>query len=199
MRDVRKETLDEDLRVLDNRISLSKWLIVGSGLILPSIYFVWFSYHSIPISIDSGDWGTLGDFIGGILNPLIAFSAFYWLTRSVRIQKEELGQTRATLDETLDAQSAQIKISALTALISSATSEIDVLHTRLTYLCAQFKTDDVTGILNLEGEWISIEAARTRIAAINSEISIQLQRRYTYEVYILNLLQSAEIDNNTPP
>lgn len=193
-----KKTLDEDLKALDNRIHLSKWLIVGSGLILPSIYFVWFAYHSIPVSVDSGDWGTLGDFVGGILNPLIAFSAFYWLTRSVRIQKEELGQTRATLNETLAAQSAQIKISALTALISSATNEIDVLHTRLTYLCEQFKTDDVTGISNLEGEWISIEAARNQIAKINSEISIQMQGRQTYEVSILNLLQSAENENSTP-
>lgn len=196
MNGAKKAKFDEDLRVLDERISLSKWLIIGFGIVLPIIYFSWFSYHSVPVSTQSGDWGTLGDFIGGILNPLIAFSAFYWLTKSVRIQKEELGQTRATLDDTLAAQSAQIKIAALTALISSATSEVDVLSTRLTYLCAQFKTDDVTGILNLEGEWLSTETARTRIATINAEITTHLARKHTYETKISHLLQRSEIETS---
>lgn len=189
MSDARRKNLDEDLQILDDRIRLSKGLIIGFGLALPISYFSWFIYHSIPISVNSGDWGTLGDFIGGILNPIIAFSAFYWLTRSVRIQKEELGETRATLDDTLAAQSAQIKISAYTALISSATSEVDVLNTRLTYLCEQLKITEVTGVLDLEGEWLGLEAARARIATINAEISTQLQQKLAFETSILNLLQ----------
>lgn len=188
MSDARKKMLDEDLQLLDDGIRSSKRLIIGFGLVLPISYFSWFIYHSIPVSIDSGDWGTLGDFIGGILNPIIAFSAFYWLTKSVRIQKEELGETRAILNGTLAAQSAQIRISAYTALISSTTSEIDVLHTRLTYLCEQFKKTEVTGILDLEGEWLGIEAARDRIATINTEISAQLQRKLALEACIRNLL-----------
>lgn len=196
MSDARRIKLDEDLQVLDDRIRLSKRLIVGFGLVLLISYFSWFIYNSIPLSIDSGDWGTLGDFIGGILNPVIAFSAFYWLTKSVRIQKEELGETRATLDDTLAAQSAQIKISAYTALISSATGEVDVLNTRLTYLCEQFKGTEVTGVLDLEGEWLGIEAARVRIATINAEISTQLQQKLAFEASILNLLQR-EIENRT--
>lgn len=196
MNDTRRKILDEDLQQLDDRIRLSKRLIVGFGLILLISYFSWFIYHSIPVSINSGDWGTLGDFIGGILNPIIAFSAFYWLTKSVRIQKEELVETRATLDDTLAAQSAQIKISAYTALISSATSEVDVLNTRLTYLCDQFKKVEVTGILDLEGKWLAIEEARTRIATLNSDISAQLQRKVDLEENIQNLLQK-EFANRT--
>lgn len=196
MSDAGRKILDEDLQILDDRIRLSKWLIVGFGLVLTVSYFSWFIYHSIPVSINSGDWGTLGDFIGGILNPIIAFSAFYWLTKSVRIQKEELGETRATLDDTLAAQGAQIKISAYTALISSATSEVAVLNTRLTYLCDQFKKTEVTGILDLEGEWLSIEAARARITTINAEISAQLQQKLDLEENIRNLLQS-EVANRT--
>lgn len=196
MNDTRRKILDDDLQQLDDRIRLSKRLIVGFGLILLLSYFSWFIYHSIPVSINSGDWGTLGDFIGGILNPIIAFSAFYWLTKSVRIQKEELVETRVTLDDTLAAQSAQVKISAYTALISSATSEIDVLNTRLTYLCDQFKKVEVAGILDLEGEWLGIEAARARIATLNADISAQLQRKTDLEESIRNLLQK-EFVNRT--
>jgi hypothetical protein len=196
MNDTRRKMLDEDLQKLDDRIRSSKRLIVGFGLVLPLSYFSWFIYHSIPLSINSGDWGTLGDFIGGILNPIISFSAFYWLTKSVRIQKEELVETRATLDDTLAAQSAQIKISAYTALISSATSEVDVLNTRLTYLCDQFKKIEVAGILDLEGKWLGIEAARSRIATLNADISAQLQRKLDLEENIRNLLQK-EFVNRT--
>lgn len=196
MSDTRKKMLDEDLRKLDNSISASRWLIIGFGLLLPIVYFSWFIYHSIPASISSGDWGTLGDFIGGILNPIIAFSAFYWLTKSVRIQKEELVETRATLDDTLAAQSAQIKISAFTALISSATSEVDVLNTRLTYLCEQFKRTDVTGILDLEGAWLGLEAARSQISNINADISTQLKRKFELEENIKILLEKEFSNGN---
>ncbi|MEG8241300.1 hypothetical protein MKR66_16250 [Acinetobacter baumannii] len=42
-------------------------------------------------------WGTVGDFFGGILNPIFALFAFYWLTYSVRLQIKELAETRNEL------------------------------------------------------------------------------------------------------
>ncbi|WP_288400161.1 putative phage abortive infection protein [uncultured Acinetobacter sp.] len=55
-------------------------------------------------AVDSGDWGTFGDFIGGILNPIFALFAFYWLTYSVRLQIKELKDTRTELKKAADAQ-----------------------------------------------------------------------------------------------
>ena len=71
-------------------------------------YAVWFYVvQHQALSLNSGDWGTFGDFVGGILNPLVAFSAFYWLTVSVLIQKKEFSKTAEALEETSKAQKEQ--------------------------------------------------------------------------------------------
>ena len=56
------------------------------------------------MTVESGDWGTFGDFIGGILNPIFALFAFYWLTYSVRLQIKELKDTRTELQKAANAQ-----------------------------------------------------------------------------------------------
>lgn len=55
-------------------------------------------------TVDSGHWGTFGDFIGGILNPTFALLAFYWLTYSVRLQIKELRDTKQELRRAAQAQ-----------------------------------------------------------------------------------------------
>lgn len=55
-------------------------------------------------TVDSGHWGTFGDFIGGILNPTFALLAFYWLTYSVRLQIKELRETKEELRKAATAQ-----------------------------------------------------------------------------------------------
>lgn len=76
----------------------------------PMAYVVWFFFiNDIPLSTDSSVWGSFGDFIGGILNPMIALLAFYWLTQSVLIQKTELAATQRILKETENAQKEQAK------------------------------------------------------------------------------------------
>lgn len=42
-------------------------------------------------------WGQMGDFFGGMLNPILAFASFIALLYTIRIQSEELKLTRAEL------------------------------------------------------------------------------------------------------
>jgi hypothetical protein len=75
---------------------------------VPTVYFVWFFIiNEMELSIDPSYWGTFGDFFGGILNPIIAFCAFFWLAKSIRIQKQELEETRETLKESGKTQKKQ--------------------------------------------------------------------------------------------
>lgn len=75
---------------------------------IPATYLTWFYFiNKQGFSTDSSMWGTFGDFVGGLLNPLIALLAFYWLTQSVLIQKTELSETQNVLRETEKAQREQ--------------------------------------------------------------------------------------------
>lgn len=78
--------------------------------------------NNASISNEIEAWGQLGDFIGGVLNPTIAFSTFYWLATSVLLQKTELGDTRKSLEASQRAQEEQVK----TVLISTKLQYINI-------------------------------------------------------------------------
>ncbi|ENX3945427.1 putative phage abortive infection protein [Photobacterium damselae subsp. damselae] len=93
---------------LAKTIKRSKILAFALIIIIPSTYLIWFCFiNDQGFSTDSSEWGSFGDFIGGLLNPLIALLAFYWLTQSVLIQKTELSETQNVLRETEKAQKEQ--------------------------------------------------------------------------------------------
>ena len=76
---------------------------------LPLAYWFWFGHvHGVPPSTNNAEtWGTFGDFIGGLLNPVVAFLALYWLTRSISIQREELRDSKLALQSANAAQLQQ--------------------------------------------------------------------------------------------
>lgn len=71
-------------------------------IVLVLVLYFYLGDKKLPESAQS--WGTFGDFIGGILNPIFALFAFYWLTYSVRLQIKELKDTRIELQKAADAQ-----------------------------------------------------------------------------------------------
>ena len=42
------------------------------------------------LSDSNGDWGTFGDYLGGVLNPILGFASFMALLYTVRLQSNEL-------------------------------------------------------------------------------------------------------------
>lgn len=60
-------------------------------------------------SSEPEQWGQMGDFFGGMLNPILAFASFIALLYTIRIQSEELKLTRAELGLTRDELAASAK------------------------------------------------------------------------------------------
>lgn len=97
-----------DLGKLEKSIKVSKIIAFTLVIGIPLVYAIWFGViNKQSLSLDSSFWGTFGDFVGGILNPVIALLAFYWLTMSVLIQKTELSATQNILAETESVQREQ--------------------------------------------------------------------------------------------
>jgi hypothetical protein len=113
-------------------------ILVGIGLIIVGFYFFNFNFHILKnegwwkvfqnLSVDTGKWGTFGDYVGGILNPVIAAFAFYLIAKTYELQKRELEATRILLEVSTDAQKKQIKLAALTALLNSNLTRISLLE-----------------------------------------------------------------------
>lgn len=95
---------ENELAKLKQQMFYSK-LIVGS--IIALVLIAYFSNFHVSVSVDNGDWGTFGDFFGGILNPVIASFALYWLITSVNLQIQELKKTNEALEKTVETAEKQ--------------------------------------------------------------------------------------------
>ncbi len=71
-------------------------VMIGTILI-----YLW-KFHNAPISDQPADWGVLGDYFGGILNPIISFTALIYLIKAYSSQKQELAETKLALRETAE-------------------------------------------------------------------------------------------------
>lgn len=93
------------VKTLERQIAQWKWGVAIVAVALVSAYVgYFFGVLKQPLAENADQWGAFGDFIGGLLNPLVAFAAFYWLTQSVKLQKQELSETRQALEEAAQAQ-----------------------------------------------------------------------------------------------
>lgn len=70
-------------------------LIAVISIIIVSLFYI--SYFNGGISIEHERWGTLGDFVGGILNPILSFLALIALLVTIILQSSELESTREEL------------------------------------------------------------------------------------------------------
>lgn len=52
------------------------YLLIALLMLLPIGIYIW-HFHSYPISDNPADWGTFGDYIGGIYSVLVAILAIY--------------------------------------------------------------------------------------------------------------------------
>lgn len=116
------ETNNVDLNNINTKqVIKSIFLIV---LVVVGFYFV--NFHN-GLSEKNEVWGTFGDYLGGILNPIIAAFAFYLIAKTYELQKRELEATRSLLEVSTNAQKEQLKLAALTAIINSNLTRIGFL------------------------------------------------------------------------
>ncbi|EHU2374530.1 hypothetical protein [Acinetobacter baumannii] len=57
--------------------------------LIPTIYFVRFGVVlDMPLSVKQEEWGQLGDFLGGVMNPLLSFITILLLLESLKCQND---------------------------------------------------------------------------------------------------------------
>lgn len=121
---------EDDLKDLQKKIRFSTIIAIIIVTTVFSSYIGYLGiYKDLQISNDSGSWGTFGDFIGGLLNPIIAGLAFYWLTQSVLIQKKELSETQNVLKETEKTQKKQRFENSFFSLLEQMNAVFSQLNT----------------------------------------------------------------------
>ncbi len=156
----------------------TKWFIIALCLIASVILGFYFGNFHGGLSSDNGIWGTFGDYVGGILNPLIAAFAFYLIAKTYELQKKELEATRKLLEISTDVQKNQIKIAALTALLDSNLTRINMLSSEQNILKPKLCT---IGVMDNPEKpekirFIEIQEQIDKLTKENIELQEQLEK-----------------------
>lgn len=102
--------------------SIFAFLIFSATII--GIYI--FNFRESSISKDPSNWGVLGDYIGGLLNPLISSITLFFLVRTYLSQKEELRQAGVSADEQREISLKTANVQLLNAKISASYKKISL-------------------------------------------------------------------------
>jgi len=94
-----------------------KFLGYFIAIIIPSVVAIYvYNFKHLGLSNDQEKWAQFGDYIGGTLNPILAFFAFVALLITIKLQndglqqsKDELELTRKELEKSAMAQEKQSK------------------------------------------------------------------------------------------
>ncbi len=101
------------------------WLIslFVSIVVVAASYILNFSSHGV--SSSPADWGALGDYFGGVLNPLISIFTMFFLIKTYQTQRKELEESEILNREQMKIQVLQAKISSSYELIAVYRHELD--------------------------------------------------------------------------
>jgi len=159
------------------------FVLVVLGLIVVGFYYFNFNSHILKRDIwqnvfqnlsESNDkWGAFGDYVGGILNPIIAAFAFYLIAKTYELQKSESTKT--------------IKIAALTALLNSNLTKIGLLESEKTQWLQSHErllSKKFTG----ESYEIHLSKVEMKIWEIESEIDELKEKNKGFERQIESLV-----------
>jgi uncharacterized membrane protein len=74
------------------------WLpSIIAGLIAFPLLVYFLNFNGQALSADAAHWGQMGDFFGGMLNPILAFASFIALLYTIRIQSKEMADARTEM------------------------------------------------------------------------------------------------------
>lgn len=177
-----------DIGRLQRRVDLSAFVALVIFALVVAVYIYkhwWIQGGSLADSPDI--WGQFGDYIGGLLNPLLAFLAFYWLTQSVLLQKEQLLEAREALEKGREEQKNQAKITsrsfeldALNSLILFYNNDIARLEAEVADVQGQIDKagEEKLGVVRLpRGEKVPVAEAPEKVEVIRMELKEITRRR----------------------
>lgn len=154
--------------------------VISIMAVLILIYAWWF--WKAGISSNPERWGQFGDYVGGLLNPIVALAALYLLSWSVRIQRQELQSAQEALHSQADSTKTTVRLNAITIYIGFIDGQIMLKQRELEQQKNTLNLADLRTVLNRP---LILEA----IDQLNNAISDLEAKKKTYLREVERLLE----------
>ena len=90
--------------------------------------------YKIPLSKENSDWGTFGDFFGGVMNPILGFINLLLLTKTLASQKEFHEENKNFLATSETQQTKNTQIQEISARIVAIGHLLDITSQQMKHL-----------------------------------------------------------------
>ncbi|MDG9669319.1 hypothetical protein ONV78_16385 [Hahella sp. CR1] len=130
--------------------------ILAAAILIIAVFLSYFLHFYVSlgyeVSNDSAIWGQLGDYSGGILNPLLSFVSIVLLIRSLNLQNEANLSLRTEIENSEKTERLRSFESLFFNLINSQKNLFDTFS--ITTLSGEAKTqiDGVKAVMKIEDE-----------------------------------------------
>lgn len=172
---------------------------IGATVAIIFLYaLITYTYNMSPIKINP-DFGSIGDFIGGILNPIFGFLGLFALLATIRLQNKELRNsskelklTRKEAHKSSKALNKQSKSIKLQNFENTFFNMID-LHNEIV------RSIDLSGSIRINGKINSHEISSFIHGAFdsNSRASlVSIEKELKFLLYSYNSFPNYEEDSN---
>jgi hypothetical protein len=140
-------------------------------------------------STEQETWGQLGDYMGGLTNPLVSLAALYFLFRAFLIQKREFRATTKALTKGAAEQAKQVNAVMKSAEIGAHTARLQTSLGLKQYMANEIEHisnafTEKRGIISFEGKRLNRDQALERI----QELSKKLKTLHDVELRVLDRL-----------
>lgn len=164
-----QDSTDVRLKRSANSIKAIGAVAVGAFVVILAVYGLWFSVLlGYRLSPTTSDWGTFGDFVGGLANPLVGLATLVIVALAYLAQRQELEETIAALAHSASEQARIAAISILqgqiqvkAALLNSKVETMGGLHNEIQRLAS---VDQIQGqqrsVLSFRGKQLTSERER---------------------------------------
>jgi hypothetical protein len=104
---------DDEIKARE--LTRSLWVLPAAAIVIAGalvlVYLIWFGLvQGAPLATATGPWGEFGDFLGGVLNPIIAFMSLMAILATVSLQVRELRLSSRELRNSSQALTTQTDI-----------------------------------------------------------------------------------------
>lgn len=169
MDDEKKRKLKDREKVFDNVFYIVLIFVVVV------VGFYTFKFFGNPLSDKTEDWGVFGDFIGGTLNPLLAFFSFMLLLLNLKLQREQLDNAEEQLE--LNRKELELTRIELAKAAEAQVNSAKVMH-------EQLKTQDLQQFENLF--FALITQLQNRVEHLEDRGVIQATHEIIYSKQLTN-------------
>lgn len=163
---------------MNNEIKFIKCLIVFFCICVAVVIVAYvLNFSGANISNDPSDWGGLGDYFGGVLNPLISLFTLFFLIKTYLSQKKELHQSEMVAKEQRKIAQKTVEMQMLTTKISASYELISVYKAEMEGVTLAINADSLHGrnYTAINGEVYSPDRAKKYRAELAKKISAELE------------------------